>query len=163
MRRPILSQSKGVSSLPASVALALALAAGPLVGCSPARVAMSEQGADAAVAMRITDPGQIFSTYDLRNDPEAEREVRSQGVTDAQWQDIVRLSNEAEWPAGLQDLSGRTRLRADIRRLTASRVAAFRDKVILFVPASQPGLPGDIQGRDFYIVVAEAAVTVTGR
>ena len=113
--------------------------------------------------MRISDPSLIFSDYDLRNDPEAEAAVRQQGISDSQWQDIIRLANESEWPTALQDVTGRTRLRDEIRQLQTTRIATFRDKVILYVPSSQPGLPAAVQGRAFYVVVAERGTTLVGR
>jgi hypothetical protein len=110
--------------------------------------------------MRIVDPGEIYSTYDLRNDDQARNEVRAQGVTDAGWQEILRLANESQWPAGIQDVTGRSTRRDEIRRYRAFRIANFRDKVILLVPSDQgSAVPADMQGRKFYIVIGQGGVT----
>ena len=111
--------------------------------------------------MQIVDTGQIFSTYDLRNDTQARNEVRSQGVTDAGWEEIVQLSSEARWPAGLQDLTSRNANRDVIRRLRTFRVATFDDKLILLVPADQgDAVPATAQGRKFYIIIGQSGVTL---
>ncbi len=150
--------------LPAAVpAAALVVFAVALPACSPASTPARASQNAVTVSMQIADPGKIFSTYDLRSDPEAEAAARQQGVSESQWQDIVRLANESEWPTGLQDVSGRVRLRDEIRRLRTTRVATFRDKVILYVPSEQPGLPAAVQGRAFYIVVGESGTTLVGR
>lgn len=144
-------------------ALALSVSAA-LAACTPA-VQPGETPAPAArravtVSMQITDPSQIFSDYDLRGDTAAAAAAHAQGVSETQWADIVRLANESEWPTGLRDVASRVRLRDEIRRLHATRIATFRDKVILYVPSAQPGLPAAVQGRAFYLVVAERGVTM---
>lgn len=156
--------------LVSSAALALTLAAGALSGCTPAVInaggdgadAPMRRSADAAVAVRIVDPGQIFSDYNLRGDDEAEAAARAGGVSAAQWQQILRLSTESAWPSGLRDVAGRARLRTEIRSLRATRVAAFRDKVLIFVPAAQPDVSAEAQGRDYYLVVGESGITIVG-
>lgn len=144
-------------------AAALVALVAALPACSPASTPGRAIQNPVTVSMQIADPGKIFSTYDLRSDPEAEAAARQQGISDSQWQDIVLLANESQWPTGLQDVSGRVRLRDEIRRLRTTRVATFRDKVILYVPSEQPGLPAAVQGRAFYVVVGESGTTLVGR
>lgn len=114
-----------------------------------------------APAVQIVDPGQIYSTYDLRRDESARNEVKSQGVSDAGWEEIIELAQEARWPAGMQDLTSRASNRDVIRRLRTFRVASFDDKVILLVPADQgAAVPANFQGRKYYLVISESGVTL---
>jgi len=131
-----------------------------LAGCAGGRTGTTPVAVSQAPEMRIVDPGQIFSDYDLRRDEQAHNEVRSQGVTATGWEEIIRLANESRWPAAIQDVTGRSTRRDEIRRYRTFRVASFRDKVILLVPADQgTAVPADMQGRKFYMVVGQAGVT----
>ena len=111
------------------------------------------------VVMEIVDPSAIEVGYDLRRDEAARLEVRSQGVTDAGWEDVLRGLDLAEWPRDLADPSALVTRREAIRRYRAYRVATFRGNVLLFVPAGQGDrVPEDMQGRDFYLVVRQSGV-----
>ncbi len=111
--------------------------------------------------MQIVDPGQIYSDYDLRRDEGARNEVKSQGVTDAGWEEISELAQEARWPAGMQDLTSRSANRDVIRRLRTFRIASFDDKVILLIPAEQgPAVPAALQGRKYYMVIGQSGITL---
>lgn len=117
----------------------------------------------AATEMRIADPSGILGDYDLRRDEDAHLEVRAQGVSEARWREIIRLADESTWPPAIRSPDGRRRLRDEIRRYRAFRVATFGTRVILFVPARQGNdVPASMQGSAFYLIVGQRDVRAVG-
>ncbi|HSC54816.1 MAG TPA: hypothetical protein VLC98_14385 [Phnomibacter sp.] len=114
-------------------------------------------------ATRINDPGQLYSTLDLKKDEsgiaaQLEREYGTAGAAE-----ILKRATESGWPYGISDFDRRSNYRARFTEYTAYYIADVgAEKVLLWIPMNKnKSVPSAMQGEnDIYMVYARSAVTL---
>lgn len=114
----------------------------------------------------ITDPGELFSTYNLEGDDEAVKAINSiKGINASGKEDIYKYSQEENWPAGMATLDGRLSNREEIKKynaylLTSFTTASGRKVNILEVPKEKNGhMKGEMAlDRTIYIVITDMGI-----
>jgi len=111
----------------------------------------------------ITNPGELFSTYDLGGDLEAVAAIDAlTGYTAEQKEEVYKYSNEEEWPEGMKSLDSRTTNREQIKKYKAYLLTSFPNDsrgtlYILKIPqADNSSVKGSMAlSHDIYIVMTE--------
>lgn len=110
--------------------------------------------------VRIADPMQLYSTYDLRTDAFAMAALRAV-VPPGEIDRVIAAAHEDAWPAGIATFERRAEGTRDLMPgYTAYRVASFGGKQLLAVPAAEnQGVPASIRpARDFFLVLGDGGV-----
>ena len=126
-----------------------------------ASYSIEAQSGNTAQRMKITDSGELYSTFDWDdNDNTGAKTAVVLAVSAAEFSDIVKYSHESYWPAGINNLDGRNNLRSKINDYVVYKVAEFDDRYLLRIPASEnKGMPQNMQStHDFYFVIGKAGV-----
>lgn len=107
--------------------------------------------------VRITDAGELYSTFDL-GDSEASSALRR--MFGASYNKMLKRSTESGWPSGLATLSSRQDNRDAIESFVAYEVYRFGQYVVLVIPASEnTGQPADLRSsEDFYMIFNEPGI-----
>ena len=113
----------------------------------------------AAADAGISDPGELYSTYDLTADAAARATIQAQ-TSAALLQDILIYSNERSWPSGIATLDGRIARREQIQDYRVYAIARFNDKVVLRVPAAEnQHMPANMRpARDIYFIFGQGGI-----
>lgn len=113
--------------------------------------------------MKITDSGELLSTYHLENSTQEKDQIRAQ-VGEDLLQDILDYSNESSWPSGISTLDGRNKNRSLVNEYVAYKVATFGTNsqyYVLRIPTSKNGFQPSqmIPSRDIYFIIGKGGVT----
>lgn len=118
-------------------------------------------------AVRITDPSAIVLRPDLQSDAAAQAGMKAAGLSASVMADAARLSEPAQWPAGLRSDSARAANRSAIGNYTAYLVCEYATDEgalsIVSVPAAYNyQMPDDLRAaHDLYFVVRSTGVQAT--
>ncbi|MFN8287567.1 MAG: hypothetical protein U0V74_12470 [Chitinophagales bacterium] len=109
--------------------------------------------------MKITDSGELYSTFNW-DDNSAAKSAVVVAVSTSEFSDIIKYSNESNWPSGISTLDGRDALRTKINEYVAYKVAEFDNMVLLKIPAAEnKSMPYNMQSpHDFYFVIGKTGV-----
>lgn len=88
-----------------------------------------------ATAVKVTDLGEMYSTYNLSQAEKAEvsRQLNNKSLLD----EIVRYAKENTWPDGINTLDDRLANRKIMERYNFYKVASFGNKTIVSAPAEK--------------------------
>lgn len=85
----------------------------------------------------IVDPGSLYSSYDFEEDPgKLKPAIRLTG-TSAELTNIIKYSNEANWPIAMQQLDSRLANRSSIQLYKVYKILHTSNFCILIVPAAE--------------------------
>lgn len=107
------------------------------------------------VKATIVNPGSLYSTYDFEADAGMLKPaIKLQGGSDI-LSDIIRYSNQANWPAGMKELDSRLAKKELIKKYTAYKIVKTADYCILLIPAAEnKQMAQDMRpARDIYFVM----------
>ncbi len=126
-----------------------------------------EEGEDAESQVFITEPGDLYSTFDLQNNESAkEALVYSEILTEEEFSYLSSLSNENSWPSGMSTLDKRLAAADEIKLYVTYFVATFGpngdDYVLIWVPLyGNEHMPEAMQPTSeegFYMVLKSSGV-----
>ncbi len=113
----------------------------------------------------ITDPGELFSTFDLEGTEAAVSAINALTTVSAdEKKDIYKYSQEGNWPGGMATLDDRLKNREEIKKYNAYFLTSFaagdRTVNILKVPMSKNGHMKGAMGldHDIYIVITSLGI-----
>ena|ERR1044072_2525223 len=114
----------------------------------------------------ITDPGELFSTYHLKEDPDAVAAINAvKGITESEKDDIYKYATEENWPDGMATLQARLDNREEIKKYNAYLVTSFlthqnKKMHIIKVPQSKNAhMKGKMAlDHDIYIVISDLGI-----
>ena len=88
-----------------------------------------------ATAVKVTDLGEMYSTYNLSEAEKTEvsRQLNNKSLLD----EIVRYAKENTWPDAVNTLDDRLSNRKTMERYNFYKVASFGNKTIVNVPAEK--------------------------
>ncbi len=87
------------------------------------------------VKAKIVNPGSLYSTYDFDADAGLLKPaIKLQGGTSI-LSDIIKYSNQSNWPAGMMTLDSRLESRETIMKYTVYKIVKTSDYCILVAPA----------------------------
>lgn len=111
--------------------------------------------------MKITDSGELYSTFSWDDNPAAKTAVVL-AVTATEFSDIVKYSNESYWPSAISTLDGRNNMRDKIDDYVVYKVADFDNRYLLKIPAGENYfMPSNMQSsHDFYFVIGKSGAQV---
>ena len=111
-----------------------------------------------ATAVKVTDLGEMYSTYNLSQAEKTEvtRQLNNKSLLD----EIVRYAKENTWPDGVNTLDDRLANRKIMERYNFYKVASFGNKTIVSVPAEKnQHMPAAyIPQGPMYIIFASSVV-----
>jgi hypothetical protein len=111
-----------------------------------------------ATTVKITDLGEMYSTYNLSQAEKTEvtRQLNNKSLLD----EIVRYAKENTWPDGVNTLDDRLANRKIMERYNFYKVASFGNKTIVSVPAEKnQHMPAAyIPQGPMYIIFASSVV-----
>lgn len=112
-----------------------------------------------ATAVKITDMGEMYSTYNLSQAEKAEvsKQLNNKSMLD----EIIRYAKEGTWPDGVNTLQERLDSRKTMERYNFYKVASFGNKTIVSVPAEKnQHMPAAfIPQGPMYMIFASSAVS----
>jgi hypothetical protein len=114
----------------------------------------------------ITDPGELFSTYELEDDAAGVAALNAlPGLSAEEKADIYKYSTEANWPTGMATLESRQKNRELIKKYNAYMLTSFtnssnRKISILEVPKSKnSSISGEMAlDHDIYIIITDMGI-----
>lgn len=111
-----------------------------------------------ATAVKVTDLGEMYSTYNLSQAEKTEisRQLNNKSLLD----EIVRYAKENTWPDGVNTLDDRLANRKIMERYNFYKVASCGNKTIVSVPAEKnQHMPAAyIPQGPMYIIFASSVV-----
>ena len=111
-----------------------------------------------AQAVKITDMGEMYSTYNLSQAEKTEvsRQLNDKSLLDG----IIRYAKENTWPDAVNTLDDRLANRKIMERYNFYKVASFGNKTIVSVPAEKnQHMPAAyIPQGPMYIIFASSVV-----
>ena len=116
------------------------------------------------VSASIVNPGSLISTYDFTEDNSGLRSlIQSEGAGKLM-NDILRYSQEDQWPEGLKSLDSRLDNREQFFDFTVYKLAANGDYTILVMPASENQTIDELfkPVRDIYFIFESSGVNFEG-
>lgn len=110
--------------------------------------------------VKISDPSELYSTYCLAKSPRDQQDLLTQGISEAQLQEICNYSLETAYPLALTQLEQREKLWEQMKKYNAYLVGNFADKYLLVIPQSRnQKIPKYlIPDRDIYFIMGENGV-----
>lgn len=84
----------------------------------------------------IVDPGELYSTYDVRGDDEAVATFRM-AVGEARLDEAITHAHESTWPTAIATLEGRAAVRERITEYRGWCAGPWDDKYVVYVPAKK--------------------------
>jgi hypothetical protein len=123
---------------------------------------LAAQPAITRTTARVTDFGQLYSTFSWEPAAMAELETK---LGPALAKTVMAASNEAAWPAGIASLNGRIENREGMNAYTLYHIATLQEnKVVLLAPALENrNMPGSMQpASDIYFIVGLQGVELSG-
>lgn len=114
---------------------------------------------------RITNPEDVFATYDLASDPEALKALEKQGLSKPEVEAVIFRSHERNWPEGIDSFDKRYPKLMSFKKFKARRLAQWGDKELVVVPAeTNKKAPGNMRPvLDIYMVFNATAVQVKAK
>ena len=111
------------------------------------------------IPCKITDSGDLYSTYSWDEPKDKESLERQLGVRYAA--DVIKYSHEDNWPSGIATLDGRNANRAELNSYNIEQVADLGDKYVVVVsPTQNRDKPSNMKpSRDIYLIIAKTGVT----
>lgn len=114
----------------------------------------------------IVNPGDLYSTFDLKNDTYAREIMVDSGIlTEEEYDGIVALANEKGWPAGISTLSQRLAAADLIKQYTAYYFMDFGadyEYTLLWIPQEgNEHMPANMRPKNedgFYFVIKSSGV-----
>lgn len=93
-------------------------------------------------AVKITDPGQLMSGYDLANDSKGKALLINGGMTETNFKIFSALCKEAAWPDGINSFSDRQGIQELMKQYKARFAANFiddngKDVTIIHIPYAE--------------------------
>lgn len=104
---------------------------------------------------KITDPGQLYSTYNLESDESGVAQWLRNTYGNAAAAEIMKRAVESGWPAGINNFSDRSNYREGFRDYVAYYIADIgASKVLLWIPMNKnQHMPAACRGdNDIYMV-----------
>lgn len=103
----------------------------------------------------ISDPGELFSTYDLSGDAEAMNALKAAGLGSPDIGRVLAGCHERNWPVDINTLEGRGARRDQIAQYRVRRVCTWQDFSLLVVPTGEnTHMPaGMTSGEDFFFIM----------
>ncbi len=88
-----------------------------------------------AQSVKITDLGEMYSTYNLSQAEKTEvsRQLNNKSLLD----EILRYSKESTWPDAVNSLDDRLSNRNTMQRYNYYKIASFGNKTIVSIPAEK--------------------------
>jgi hypothetical protein len=111
-------------------------------------------------AVRITRPTELYATYRLEHDPEAQRILEAIGLDRMQIDIVAYRSHERQWPRAIANFDDRYAMLKRFRRYRVKELARWDDKVLLVAPAQlNRRMPKALRPVvDLYFIYAQEAV-----
>jgi hypothetical protein len=112
---------------------------------------------------KITDPGDLYSTYNLEEDESGVAAVLKQEYGEAGAAEIFKRAKESGWPYGISDFTRRSEYRERFIEYTTYYIANVgADKALLWVPMNKnTGVPSAMQGEnDIFFVYAKKGLSL---
>lgn len=119
-------------------------------------------------AVKITDPGQLMSGYDLENDSKGKALLLNAGLSEADFKVFSALCKESAWPEGINSFSDRQGAQELMKQYKARFAANFiddngKDVTIIHIPlAENQHMPANMRPDtkdQFYMVLLTEGVT----
>jgi hypothetical protein len=119
-------------------------------------------------AVKITDPGQLMSGYDLVNDSKGKALLINGGMTEANFKIFSALCKEAAWPDGINSFSDRQGVQELMKQYKARFAANFiddngKDVTIIHIPyAENQHMPANMRPDtkdQLYMVLLTEGIT----
>jgi hypothetical protein len=111
-----------------------------------------------AQEVKITDLGEMYSTYNLSQAEKTEitRQLNNKSLLD----EIIRYTKENTWPDGVNTLDDRLANRSIMQRYNFYKIASFGNKTIVSIPAEKnQHMPAAyIPQGPMYIIFASSVV-----
>lgn len=111
-----------------------------------------------AQAVKITDMGEMYSTYNLSQAEKTEvsRQLNDKSLLDV----IIRYTKEGTWPDAVNTLDDRLANRKTMERYNFYKLASFGNKTIVSVPSekNQHMLAAYIPQGPMYIIFSSSVV-----
>lgn len=103
----------------------------------------------------ITDPGALFSTFDLAGDADAMNALKAAGLSSPDIGRVLAGCHESNWPIDINTLAGRGARRDQIMHYRVRRVCTWQDFSLLVVPTGENShMPaGMTSGEDFFFIM----------
>ncbi len=128
---------------------------------------VEEEGENVQAQVYITEPGDLYSTFDLNSDENArEVMVGSAILTEEEFSYLASMSTENSWPSGMATLENRLESAEQIKDYVTYFVATFGpagdDYVLVWVPLyGNEHMPQEMQPTSeegFYMVLKSSGV-----
>lgn len=128
---------------------------------------VEEEGENVEAQVYITEPGDLYSTFDLKENAEARAAlVESEILTEEEFSYLASMSNENSWPSGMSTLDGRLAAADQIKEYVTYFVATFGpagdDYILVWVPLyGNEHMPQEMQPTSeegFYMVLKSSGV-----
>jgi hypothetical protein len=128
---------------------------------------VEEEGENVEAQVYITEPGDLYSTFDLNSDENArEVMVGSDILTEEEFSYLASMSTENSWPSGMATLDKRLASAEQIKDYVTYFVATFGpagdDYVLVWVPLyGNEHMPQEMQPTSeegFYMVLKSSGV-----
>lgn len=115
---------------------------------------------DAFPIVRITNSGELFSTYDLADDTDAMAAMKSAGLSSPEIGRVLAGCHESNWPEGISTLDRRQDRRAQIAEYRVRQVTSWADHCLLVVLAAENGhMPeGMASSDDFFFIMGSSGI-----
>lgn len=116
-----------------------------------------------ARATKITDPGQLYSTYNLETDESGVVALLKRDYGEAGAAEIFKRSQESGWPFGISDFNRRSEYRDRFSEYTAYYIADVgSEKALLWIPMSKnTGVPSAMQGEnDIFFIYGKKGLSL---
>lgn len=113
--------------------------------------------AQKAKPVKIIDPGELYSTYELL---QTEKDEIYKQVNPAEYEQILKYCTEESWPEGINTLDERLAHVDGILSYKIFKVAELDESFILKIPAKQNSkMKGDLKPKhDFYFIISKKGV-----
>lgn len=114
-------------------------------------------------ATKITDPGQLYSTYNLESDESGVANWLRNTYGNAAAAEILKRAVESGWPSAISTFSSRSNYREGFRDYVAYHIADIgSDKVLLWIPMNKNGhMPAACRGEhDIYMVYGRSGLSM---
>ena len=105
----------------------------------------------------ITDRGQLYSTFELKNH---KSEIES--FVGSAYYDVLKYGNENNWPQGISTLTNRDKNNDQFMRYSVHAVARFGEKyyVLEVDPKENEHMPADMQSdKPFYFIIGADGIS----
>jgi hypothetical protein len=126
-----------------------------------------EEEEDEEAQVYITEPGDLYSTFNLQENEDARAAMVESGIlTEEEFSYLAALSNENAWPSGMSTLDKRLEAAEQIKEYVTYFVTTFgpegEDYVMVWVPLyGNEHMPEDMQPtaeEGFYMILKSSGV-----